>query len=146
MHDPNAIEGTAGSSSGLGWLEMETTLTPEKQLAQVSGKLSFADANVTGYEIHMGVSTGAALNHPALILNGQPEGAVSPDNQIAGTYLHGLFDHAESCAAWLVWAGLANMESQFDYEQLREAGLERLADCIEQHLDWRKLNAYLSGE
>ncbi|ADI28555.1 cobyric acid synthase [Methylotenera versatilis] len=146
MHDPNAIEGTAGSSAGLSWLEMETTLTPEKQLAQVSGKLSFADANVTGYEIHMGVSTGAALNHPALILNGQPEGAISPDNQIAGTYLHGLFDHAESCAAWLVWAGLANMESQFDYEQLREAGLERLADCIEQHLDWRKLNAYLSDE
>ncbi|MDI1363134.1 cobyric acid synthase [Methylotenera sp.] len=143
MHDPNAIEGTAGSSAGLGWLKMETTLTPEKRLAQISGKLSFADANVTGYEIHMGVSIGVALNHPALILDGQPEGAISYDNQIAGTYLHGLFDHAESCAAWLAWAGLKQVDSQFDYEQVREAGLERLADCLEQYLDWDKLNKYM---
>ena len=144
MHDPNAIEGAAGSSTGFGWLEMETTLTPEKRLAQISGKLSFADANVTGYEIHMGVSTGAALHHPALILNGQPEGAISQDNQIAGTYLHGMFDHAESCAAWLAWAGLKQVDSQFDYEQVREASLERLADCLESHLDLEKLNIHMA--
>jgi len=143
MHDPNAIEGAAGSSAGLGWLEMETTLTPEKRLAQISGKLSFADANVTGYEIHMGVSTGIALNRPALLLNGQPEGAISHDSQIAGTYLHGLFDHAEACEAWLAWAGLKQIDLQFDYEQVREAGLERLADCLEQYLDWDKLNKYM---
>ncbi|MDI1308186.1 MAG: cobyric acid synthase [Methylotenera sp.] len=140
MHDPNAIEGLAGSSIGFGWLEMETTLTQEKRLVLVSGELSFADAKVTGYEIHMGVSTGIALNQPALILNGQPEGAISQDNQIAGTYLHGLFDHAESCAAWLTWAGLKELNAQFDYEQVRETGLERLADCLEQHLDWDKLS------
>jgi adenosylcobyric acid synthase len=143
IHDPNGIEGTTGSGAGLGWLAMETTLMPEKRLAQVSGKLSFADANVTGYEIHMGVSTGLALNQPALLLNGLPEGAVSPDNQIAGTYLHGLFDHAESCAAWLDWAGLKQINAPFDYEQVREAGLERLANCLEQYLDWDKLNVYL---
>jgi adenosylcobyric acid synthase len=145
MHDPNAIEGSAGSSTGLGWLEMETMLTPDKRLVQAGGKLSFADAHVTGYEIHMGVSSGEALNHPALILNGQPEGAISYDNQIAGTYLHGLFDHAESCAAWLSWAGLKQVSTQFDYEQVREAGLERLADSLEQHLDWGKLNKYIKN-
>jgi adenosylcobyric acid synthase len=145
MHDPIAIEGLAGSSTGLGWLEMETMLTPDKRLAQAGGKLSFADAHVTGYEIHMGVSNGEALNHPALILNGQPEGAISHDNQIAGTYLHGLFDHAESCAAWLSWAGLKQVSTQFDYEQLREAGFERLADSLEQYLDWGKLNKYIKN-
>lgn len=139
IHDPHAIEGDAGSSAGFAWLEMETTLMQEKHLAQVSGKLAFADATVTGYEIHMGISTGAALSKPALIINGQPEGAISQDNQIAGTYLHGLFDHAEASAAWLKWAGLEGAESQFDYVQLREAGLERIADCVEQHLDWDKL-------
>ena len=143
IHDPHAIEGDAGSSVGFAWLDMETTLMQEKHLAQVSGKLTFADATVTGYEIHMGISTGAALSKPALIINGKPEGAVSPDNQIAGTYLHGLFDHAESSAAWLVWAGLDSTESQFDYEQLREAGLERIADCVERHLDWDKLKNHL---
>lgn len=143
VHDPQSIESDAGSSAGFGLLEMETTLMPEKHLAQVSGKLSFADATVTGYEIHMGVSTGTALSKPALFINGKPEGAISEDNQIAGTYLHGLFDHAESIAAWLTWTGLDNTESQFDYEQLREAGLECIADCVEEYLDWDKLNQTL---
>ncbi len=139
IHDPHAIEGDASSCAGFAWLEMETTLLSEKHLAQVRGKLTFADASVSGYEIHMGISTGTALSKPALIINGQPEGAISQDNQIAGTYVHGLFDHAESCAAWLAWADLDNTETPFDYEQLREAGLERLADCVEQHLDWGRL-------
>lgn len=140
IHDPHATEGESGSSQGLGWLDMETTLEQTKQLVQTTGKLAFADATVTGYEIHMGVSTGSALNNPALILNGQPEGAISQDEQIAGTYLHGLFDHAESCAAWLAWAGLDQASvADFNYEQLREAELERLADCVEQYLDWDTL-------
>ena len=140
IHDPHAIEGAPGSSQGLGWLDMETTLQKTKQLAQVTGNLAFADAMVTGYEIHMGISAGAALNNPALFINGQPEGAISQDKQIAGTYLHGLFDHVESCAAWLKWAGLDHASvTDFNYAQLREAELERLADCVEQHLDWGKL-------
>lgn len=145
IHDPHAIEGEAGSSEGFAWLDMGTTLRPEKHLAQVSGKLTFADANVIGYEIHMGVSTGLALNQPALIINGQNEGAISADKQIAGTYVHGLFDHAESSAAWLAWAGLAQAESTFDYQQLREAGIDRVADCVEQHLDWDKLQVIAFG-
>ncbi len=142
LHDPHGIEGEPGSCSGFGWLEMQTTLATEKQLKQVSAKLSFADATATGYEIHMGVSVGDALNQPALTIDSKPEGAISADNQIAGTYLHGLFDHSESSAAWLEWAGLKS-SSQFNYQDLREQALERLADCVEQHLDWGKLNHYI---
>ena len=143
IHDPQALEGDVGSSPGLGWLDMETTLMPEKRLAQVQARLAFADAAVSGYEIHMGVSSGAALNRPALLVDGAPEGAISEDDQIAGTYLHGLFDSAESCAAWLQWAGLSSAGSRFDYERLREDGLDRLADSVEQHLDWSALAPYL---
>jgi adenosylcobyric acid synthase len=142
IDDLHAIEGEAGSSQGLQWLDMRTCLEKEKQLKQVQGQLSFANAQVSGYEIHMGVSQGAALERPALIVDGKPEGAISADHQIAGTYVHGLFDHAESCAAWLAWAGLKGVQS-FDYTRLKEAELNRLADCIEQHLDWQKLAAYL---
>lgn len=143
IHDPQALEGEAGSSPGLGWLHMETTLMPEKRLAQVQARLAFADAAVCGYEIHMGVSNGPALKRPALLVDGAPEGAISEDDQIAGTYLHGLFDHAESCAAWLQWAGLMSGRLDFDYEQLREEGLVRLADSVEQHLHWPLLAPYL---
>jgi adenosylcobyric acid synthase len=139
IHDPLALEGEAGTSDGFAYLDMETTLEASKQLKQVSAKLAFADAAVNGYEIHMGISRGAALEKPALYVGNLPEGALSADNQIAGTYLHGLFDHAESCAAWLAWAGLSAAQN-FDYEQLRADELDRLADCVEQHIDWDKLN------
>lgn len=142
IHDPYGIEGEAGTSQGFGWLDMQTTLEQEKQLKQVSAKLNFADANVTGYEIHMGVSHGAALSKPALVIDSKNEGAISEDNQIAGTYVHGLFDHTESCAAWLAWAGLEKVE-RFDYKTLKESELNRLANCVEQHLDWEKLAQYL---
>jgi adenosylcobyric acid synthase len=142
IHDPYAIEGDAGSSRGFGWLEMETSLEQTKQLKQISGHLAFAEAKATGYEIHMGVTTGPALKSPALYLENRPEGAVSQDNQIAGTYLHGLFDHEEACAAWLAWAGL-QVQQRFDYEQLKNDELNRLAGCVEQHLDWQVLGTYL---
>lgn len=146
IHDPHAVEGEAGSSNGFGWLDMETTLEQTKQLKQVTAKLAFADAQVRGYEIHMGVTAGEALQRPALYITAgqgrQPEGAISVDHQVAGTYLHGLFDHAQSCAAWLQWAGLQRQQA-FDYEQMRSDELDRLADCVEQHLDWNKLARYI---
>lgn len=142
LHDPLALEGEAGSSAGFGWLEMETTLEAHKQLKQVSGKLAFADAELQGYEIHMGVSTGAALARPVHVIAGQAEGALSADGQVAGSYIHGLFDHPQACAAWLQWAGLSN-QVDYDYTQLREQSLEQLADSVSQHLNWSALAPYL---
>ena len=140
IHDLHALEGPAGTSKGLGLLEMQTTLEQTKQLKLVQGKLAFADALVSGYEIHMGISTGPALDTPALYLGGKPEGALSADKQIAGTYLHGLFDHADATSAWLQWAGLNIEDATFDYLEVREASLNHLADCLERHLNWELLN------
>jgi len=134
LHDPHGVEGTAGSSAGLGWLDMETTLQRDKQLRNCSGKLALGNAPVTGYEIHAGTSSGAALTRPALWLDHGADGAMSEDNQILGTYLHGLFDAPEACASLLSWAGLHDVATS-DYPALREATLERLADMVEQHLD-----------
>lgn len=139
IHDLQGLEGTPGSSVGLGLLEMQTTLESEKQLRRVQGKLAFTDATVTGYEIHMGISQGEALQHPAAFLSNAPEGALSADNQIMGTYLHGLFDHPQACLALLDWAGLTKHQKVFDYTALREDGLNRLADALELHLDWVEL-------
>ncbi|MGP1716508.1 MAG: cobyric acid synthase [Methylophilus sp.] len=142
LHDPLAIEGEAGSSAGLGWLAMETTLEPHKQLKQVSGRLAFADSELQGYEIHMGVSAGPALETPAHLINDLPEGALSADGQVAGSYIHGLFDHPQACAAWLQWAGLSDQVA-YDYTQLREQSLEQLADSLRKHLNWSALKPYL---
>ena len=143
LHDPQGLEGIAGSSAGFNLLDMETTLEAEKRLARVDGKLVFADAAVSGYEIHMGVSQGPALQHPMMQMPTGPEGAISEDGAVAGTYLHGLFDHPKACAALLQWAGLEKQDAVFDYRTLREEGLNRLADALEAHLDWEKLGQYL---
>jgi adenosylcobyric acid synthase len=142
LHDPIGVEGEAGSSAGLGWLKMETTLAAHKQLKQVSGNLTFADAEIQGYEIHMGVSAGSALKRPVHLISNQAEGAISEDGQIAGSYIHGLFDHPQACAAWLQWAGLSNQVT-YDYTQLREQSLKRLADSLCENLNWAALAPFL---
>ncbi|MCF5805141.1 MULTISPECIES: cobyric acid synthase [Pseudomonas syringae group] len=139
LHDPLGLEGAAGSSPGLGLLAMSTVLETEKQLRNVRGHLTLEDAEVSGYEIHAGVTTGAALEQPAVRLDdGRCDGAQSTDGQILGTYLHGLFESPAACSALLRWAGLENVQS-VDYHALRERDIERLADLVEKHLDGRLL-------
>ncbi|WP_306394341.1 cobyric acid synthase [Telluria beijingensis] len=130
--DPHGVEGAPGVSAGLGLLEIETELTREKRLTRVEGECAFSENGgmVSGYEIHMGVSHGAAMKAPAFSIAGRAEGAVSDDGQILGTYLHGLFDHPEACRALLRWAG-SRSEHIVDTAQLREASLERIADSVE---------------
>ncbi|MFZ4877253.1 cobyric acid synthase [Janthinobacterium sp. Mn2066] len=134
VHDPLGVEGMAGSSPGLRLLDMTTELTSEKRLEQVSGHCAFADAKVGGYEIHMGVSQGPALSIPAFVIDGRPEGAVSPDGQILGSYLHGMFDTPGACSALLRWAGL-DSDLTVDTAALREASLDRIADAAQPLLD-----------
>jgi adenosylcobyric acid synthase len=143
VHDPAGLEGESGSSLGLGLLDFETTLEPEKQLRRVEGRLISSDALITGYEIHAGISIGSALAKPAVQLNDDRwEGAVSDDDQILGTYLHGLFDTASARDALLRWAGLAVRET-LDYRQQREDGINKLADAIEANLDLSSLEPWL---
>ncbi|MBA1291911.1 cobyric acid synthase [Pseudomonas lurida] len=135
VHDPLGLEGPPGSSAGLGLLAFSTTLEEDKQLRNVRGRLLLEDAEVNGYEIHAGVTSGEALASPAVRLDdGRQDGARSADGQILGTYLHGLFETPAACGALLRWAGLAQVQA-VDYHALRERDIERLADLVEQHLD-----------
>ncbi|MCO7504546.1 MULTISPECIES: cobyric acid synthase [unclassified Pseudomonas] len=139
VHDPLGLEGAAGSSAGLGWLDYSTQLEAEKQLRNVSGTLNLEQAPVSGYEIHAGVTCGPALAQPAVQLaDGRSDGAVSADGQILATYLHGLFESPHSCTALLRWAGLNDVQ-QVDYHALRELDIERLADLVDTHLDGARL-------
>ena len=141
VHDPLGLEGPAGTSPGLGVLDYETVLEADKQLRNVTGVLHLDAVPIEGYEIHAGVTTGAALARPAVRLaDGRCDGAVSDDGQVLATYLHGLFESERACAALLRWAGLETVEA-FDYHGLRERDIERLADLVDQHLDIARLRA-----
>jgi adenosylcobyric acid synthase len=143
LHDPAGIEGKPGSADGLGLLDCETTLEAEKQLQNVSGtlKVSCDDTPMSGYEIHMGVTRGPALDAPAVEFDdGRVDGVMSDD--IIGTYCHGLFDRPEALTALLAWAG-ANDMAAVDLAARREADLDRLADAVEASLDWKILSRWI---
>ncbi len=144
IHDPEGLEGEPGSGHGLGLLDMETTLRPDKQLIRRQGKLRITSAydhnapTIEGYEIHMGVSSGPAMERPVVIFSDGSDGAMSGDRQILGSYLHGLFDHTEAAQALLKWAGLKEnnkSETPFDYNLLKESEFDRLAKTFAAHLD-----------
>ncbi len=143
--DPQGIESTPGTTDGLGVLDVETLLEPEKVLENVSGHLTLDEALVTGYEIHMGVTTptGEPLEPFARLTqtDGQTrnDGACSHDDLVRGTYLHGVFDNISAQKALLSWAGAAKAIQPIDYNALCEAEIERLADTLESCFDLSKL-------
>jgi adenosylcobyric acid synthase len=139
ISDPEGVEGVAGETPGLAHLDLTTVLLPGKRLRNVSGRLRLEDARVRGYEIHMGRTHGPALERPAVLLDdGTPDGVLSPDGQIMGTYLHGIFEETSACAALLRWAGVTQ-PIQIDHAARREQALDRLADTIEAECDLERL-------
>jgi len=139
VHDLEGVEGGRGSTRGFGLLDVETTLAHDKQLRRATGTLAFADASVAGYEIHAGVTRGTGLAGAVVRLDDRFDGARSDDDRVLGTYLHGIFDEPAARDALLHWGGLADPGDVPDYADLREAGIDRLADACEAHLDLEAL-------
>lgn len=144
IHDPNGLEGDAGSAQGFAFFDMETTLQPDKLLRNTQGTLAFNDATVTGYEIHAGITTYHTSYPPAIHLAQGDEGAISDDRLILGTYLHGIFASSTACDGLLTWAGLDGQNATPDYHAICDAAINRLADCVDQYLDTAHLYRLLN--
>lgn len=140
VYDPGEVEGQVSKQAGLGLFDYETTLKPHKTLTNVTGQLAIKGVDedttmmVGGYEIHAGETSGFPAQAAIHLDNGQTDGAISDDNQLLVSYLHGLFDQAPALQALLNWAGMRS-QSLIDIDQIRETQLERLADTLESHLD-----------
>lgn len=140
LQDPHGIESKRQHDTGFGLLDIETVLEPEKQLVKAQG--TFCHPNfeqrtskeITGYEIHCGVSNTNNATPLFRLDSNRQDGLISPDNQVLGTYLHGVFDTPSACQNLLDWAGLKS-NAEVDLNAVREEQLERLADCLEHHLD-----------
>jgi adenosylcobyric acid synthase len=136
VHDPQGIEGRAGSAAGLGLLDVETTLSGEKRLEQVEG-VTTDGVPFAGYEMHMGVTQGHDCARPfARLSDGTAEGAVSCDGRVIGTYLHGLFADDRQRGAWLKRFGT---NASIEYDSLVDATLEKLAAHLGRHVDIDRL-------
>ena len=115
IRDPHQVESPSERAAGLGLLEHVTVFEPEKQTCLVRARVTanrgpFATINgaeITGYEIHAGQTPGGVADALLRITTrsghavDDPDGAVSADGLVLGTYLHGLFTtktgHWASC-------------------------------------------------
>ena len=98
------IENTVGTVSGLGLLDAVTRFDLyEKKTLQVRKKVTgggpildgIRGQEVTGYEIHMGVT------FPKDIAAFEDDGAVAKGGLVIGTYLHGIFENENFRNAFL---------------------------------------------
>ncbi|WP_206240260.1 cobyric acid synthase [Novosphingobium terrae] len=133
ISDPQGLEGPAGDMPGLGLLDVETTMQGDKHLTQVQAIHHASGLGVEGYEIHIGVTQGPDRANPFARIAGRPEGAVSADGRIMGSYLHGLFAQDAFRARFI--AGLGAKPSNLAYGAGVEATLDALADHLEAHAD-----------
>jgi len=141
--DADGIEGPAGTVPGLGVLDVETVLTAEKTLTLAKGTttdgISFA-----GYEMHMGVTQGPDCARPfAQRADATPEGAVSANERVVGTYIHGLFADDRQRAAWLARLGAG--PATIAYDELVETTLDRLAAHLATFIDLGRLLSLASA-
>ena len=132
VDDPQGIEGPAGRDPGLGLLNIDTVMTPDKSLTEVTARHAATDTAFHGYEIHIGRSDGPDRARPFAFVGDSPEGAISADGRVMGSYLHGMFRDDGFRAAWLDGFGVAASAS---YDATVETTLEALADHLEAHLD-----------
>ncbi|HEX3001441.1 MAG TPA: cobyric acid synthase [Methanoregula sp.] len=97
------FESAAGTYSGLGMLDCVTHFkTYEKNTTQVTRNarkippILSEMGNVTGYEIHMGVTEPGTCREAF-----SGDGRVSDDGLVFGTYMHGLFQNPSAAGAGL---------------------------------------------
>ena len=134
IDDPSGLDGPAGSTEGLGLLNVNTEMLPEKTLKKVTAIHRESKLAVNGYEIHLGRTTGEDCNRPFTYLDKEPEGACSRDGRISGSYLHGLFCSDDFRSAFLESLG-APTSGNLKYEESLDDVLDELANHIEDQLD-----------
>jgi adenosylcobyric acid synthase len=137
VRDPQSLEGGETLAEGLGFLDIETEMAPEKTVRNIDAHSAVYDVALSGYEIHLGVSQGADCARPMTVIDGRPDGAVSPDGKVSGTYLHGLFDSDEYRAKLLSEFGIRGGETNFRMDVDR--ALDEIADDLDRLVGFERL-------
>ena len=138
--DPDGVEGAAAAVPGLGLLEVDTVIGAAKTLRPAAGRDTVFDQGITGYEMHMGETTGAGLARPWLTLADGPDGAVSACGRVMGAYVHGLFAADDFRAAFLGAVRAGDYAAASHAARVEET-LDALAKHLETHLDMDGLDA-----
>ncbi|MFT4792011.1 MAG: adenosylcobyric acid synthase [Paracoccaceae bacterium] len=141
IEDPLGIDGAPGAADGLGLLDIDIVMAPDKTVRPVAAVCARGGDLIRGYEIHSGRAAGPGLSRPFALIDGRPEGATSPDGRVEGVHLHGLFTADGFRDAWLARAG-AQTAGSFNFDASIEDALNDVAAGLEAAMD---LNALFSA-
>lgn len=136
INDPEGIEGPPSQVDGLGLLDVVTEMAPMKRLALSEARTTTGTA-VSGYEIHIGTTTGQDCSEAWLAIDGRPEGASTKGGQIKGCYLHGLFNSDAFRSEFIAELGGSSQITNYNADV--DQTLNALADHIEAHLDLKAM-------
>ena len=138
IKDLDGIEGASSCVDGLGLLEVETVLTKKKTLLNSHGRWLAADLPVSGYEIHVGVTTGPDCARPVLRHDdGRLDGACARGGRIFGSYMHGVFTNDDFRR--YILRSLGAESSELNFEETIEETLDQLAAHCMRHIDLDRL-------
>ena len=126
------VEGPAGEIEALGLLDVDTVLTPQKALRQV--RATAMGQAFDGFEMHMGETTGPDCQRAFALLDGnKPDGAMSADGRVIGSYIHGAFASTGLRAGFI--ERLGSMSDRKDHSVAVDTTLDAIARELETHLD-----------
>ncbi len=161
IEDPHGMERAAPSAcEALGLLPIRSVLNSTKTTRQVRGvcrSALFGQPSVghefRGYEIHVGetIYDDGSTRFAEITREGldgaTPDGAVSSDGRVLGTYVHGFFDSDSLRHAFVDAArkacGLAPASNHAFVAKEREARLDRLADHVRRSLDLDLMRSWI---
>jgi adenosylcobyric acid synthase len=144
VRDPQRLESKYASAVGLALLPVETELGGTKRLVRARGRghtsapglwAALDGVEVQGYEIHLGNSRAQPHESFLLDLDTGPDGCVTADGMIAGTYLHGIFEQAEPRRALLDALARARGFSRSPAVPVTADPYDELADVLGATLD-----------
>jgi len=159
VHDPHGVESGLRRVEGLGLLDMETEMYPDKITSQVEGEVidglpfaGFCSARVHGYEIHMGRSTPGERARPLFRITRRDgeevdfrDGLTDAEGRVWGTYIHGVFDSDAFRRGFLralqVRSGkpLIPLADGYAYSEWKERQYELLAEHVRRHSDVHRI-------
>lgn len=152
----DGVESDIPCMPGLGLLDCETHFAVSKVTTQVSATILAHEEtgllaechslSLTGYEIHMGQTQLGPEAKPFCQLNSRnlqtlalDDGAVNPQGNVIGSYIHGLFDQREFTSTLLNnlrrQKGLPPIEQIISFTDFKQQEYDRLAKSMREHID-----------
>ncbi|MGN0335553.1 MAG: cobyric acid synthase [Lachnospiraceae bacterium] len=151
IKDPEGVE-SGGEIRGMGLLPIDTVFAKEKTRTRKNGVFQeihglfsgLSGIHTEGYEIHMGTTTLREGTVPLLMLGGEKKADGAYQENVYGSYLHGIFDREQVVKEIVLSLGRKKgidmtAAAAFDMAAFKETQYDLMAEQLRKHLDMKKI-------